>query len=226
MPTLVNKFWTPWAEPQDHDNIVLNGFEIIRSAGITAPMQTMKALVHMIWACGWRQNCDNYNTHKIKLGSWWDGPYYLDTTEEEDDFGNKYLVIDDEWRSYNSYEEGVHNYLALLDRPHMSRAKAVFYNENASLAEFADALEDSGYWSASSADEGAIFESMGRRVRRTLEANGITLVSQTDTPDPISAPIARRTTTTSQSIAPIAGAGVGGILAIGGLIWWILAKKR
>ena len=216
---------TPWAQAQNHDEIIVNGHRLILGAGIAEPGQVLKALVHMIWACGWRQACYNYNTHKIKVGSWWDGPVFTKGTEEQLPDGTVYFVPNETWRSYDSYTDGIHDYLRLLDRPHMKQAKAAFYNPLASVGDFAQALEDSGYWTAKDADESAIFESMARRVLSTLERYGIQLAEKKNQFTQTQAPI-NRAIQNSSSTARAVGVGFGGAIFIGGLIWWALKQKR
>lgn len=219
----VAKVDTPWAQAQNHDQIVLNGYQIVFSAGITNPNQLVKVLVHMIWACGWRQACYNYNTHKIKIGSWWDGPFFTWGTIEEVD-GVDVIKPNDTWRSYGSYSEGIHDYLRLLARPHMKRAQNLFYDDLSTLQEYGAALEKSGYWTSTKADEGEIFASMGRRVTSTLERHGILLKNFT------SAPPAPQSMVPTQSIPDIAEEdGLGdiiGAVGVGAVAYWLLTKKK
>lgn len=215
---------TPWAQAQNHDQIIVEGRKLLIAAGITEPMQILKALAHMIWASGWRQDTANYNTHKIKVGSWWDGPVYTDATWEEHN-GVPYYDPKATWRSYSSFTEGIKGYLALLDRPHMKGAKEAFYNPAISIETFADELEAAHYWSAGKADEGAIFASMARRIINTLERYGVPLGIQNDSSQP-QRPAMARAIQNPRTIAPAMGVGIGGGLAIKGLLWWVLKKKK
>jgi hypothetical protein len=225
MNVVVKETPPPWAPAQDHDKIIVEGYKLLIAAGITEPMQLLKALAHMIWASGWRQDTANYNTHKIRVGSWWDGPVYLDPTYEEDRAGQVYFDPKAHWRSYNSFTEGIHNYLALLDRPHMKKARAAFYNPAVSVGGFADALEESNYWTAGSADEGAIFESMARRIINTLERYDIPLGVKKNVSHRQVTPIIEPTQIPRPSPQAM-GVGIGGGLIIGGIIWWWLNKDR
>jgi len=109
----VESFLTPWAEPWNHHQICRRMNEILIENGVKSRQMRIRMIAHAIVASGWRQNVWNYNAWGVQQGSW-DGPWYVRSTQEADDDGNLYTVWDAAWRSFESWEESIADYLSRI----------------------------------------------------------------------------------------------------------------
>jgi hypothetical protein len=170
----VESVLTPWAEPWNHGQICRRMNEILIENGVESRQMRIRMIAHAIVASGWRQNVWNYNAWGVQQGSW-TGPWYVRSTQEADDDGNLYTVWDAAWRSFESWEESIGDYLSRIspDSPREPYRQAYRYavDPNNFRADklFWDSLREGRYYTAQHFTT-IIFATLCGRVRQELAA--------------------------------------------------------
>ncbi len=151
-PARVAPVSTSWGSPWDRENLCRVMDRILEENGIDNPEQRVRMIAHSIVASGWRQNVWNHNAWGVRQGSW-EGPYYIKSTLEEDDDGNRHVVWDAKWRSFDDWKAAVDDFKKRINadsgRPSYRQAYRHLTNSNKRAdAPYWEALGDGNYYTA------------------------------------------------------------------------------
>lgn len=177
----VQKIKTPWATPAPepetphYREVCVNMDAILFNAGIDEPHVRRRLTAHAIVACGWRQcanpktgrgECYNYNAWKCKIGSDWDGDWFVSDTIEEKD-GKEQLEQGTKWRSYPTYGEALADH-RVWHLKQYAAAKAALLDPSRPDRDYAQALKDGRYFTSSSGVD--LLSGVCARVAREMSA--------------------------------------------------------
>jgi hypothetical protein len=154
LPIKVKPRKTPWAEPWNRSQIVINMNRILKENGFDNKAMRVRMIAHAVVASGWRQNVWNYNVWGVRKGSF-DGSWYEMPTYEADENGEFYKVEDAEWRSFSSFSEAIVDFTDRINpssqRPAYRKAYRALSNRRIHPkidAEYWDNLKDGNYYTA------------------------------------------------------------------------------
>jgi hypothetical protein len=144
---------TPWGEPWNHDQLIVNMDRILREHGVESRNARARMTAHAIVASGWRQSVFNHNAWGVKQGSW-EGPWFLKSTNEVDYLGYDQVEYDTRWRSFESWGAAIDDYRERIsrgsERPSYRRAARFLADrDNRADADFWRALSEGNYYTGS-----------------------------------------------------------------------------
>jgi hypothetical protein len=134
---------TNWGEPWNHRDICARMDAILFECGVESAQARVRMIAHAIVASGWRQNVWNFNAWGVQLGSW-DGPWFIKSTYEVNEYGDFYTVWTAAWRSFSSWQEAVEDYQRRIS----SGSKRDSYRTAYAYLNDPDPWADISFWSA------------------------------------------------------------------------------
>lgn len=163
---------TPWAPAWAHAEICVNMDRILRAAGVTSETVRRRMTAHAIVASGWRQAVWCYNAWGVKTGKSWAGDYYEMTTLEDDGTGSLYVVPNDAWRAFPSWDAAVRDYEKRINvnSSRYGEAARILPDPNVPDSEFWAALGRGGYYTDTQNMTPSKFGSLCARVSKELES--------------------------------------------------------
>lgn len=139
----IDPMLTPWGEPWNHDEIVLNMDGILREAGVDSLTARSRMTAHAIIASGWKQSVFHYNAWGVKRGSW-DGPWFQKSTTEMNRLGFLTTDYEAQWRAFDGWEQAIEDYLERINR----KSQRPSYRKAARFLFDKDFRSDDDYWQA------------------------------------------------------------------------------